>query len=96
MELIAKTQSTGRVCAVIDTAAKLDTSELAAAGVNLDDLLVSQPESAEQAAEIIDTLIHTGAIDLIVADCCATVAMQALRRGRGSSTALMLIPGVWS
>lgn len=92
MKLIAETQAAGGVCAVIDSLHHLDTAELVAAGVKLDDLLISQPESREQASEIVDTLLRTGVLDLLVADC----SMTYLPRTCGMrTTAVMFVPGVW-
>lgn len=79
---IAARQAAGGVCAIVDLAgvtAGDAMAELAAAGVDLADLLVSCPETATQAAEIADTLIRTGAIDLLVVFGLPTRRRRALR-----------------
>jgi RecA/RadA recombinase len=68
LQMIQATQAAGGVCAYIDTRHVLDTMMVLRAGVVLVDLLISQPDTATMAAEIVDTLIRTGAIDLIVID----------------------------
>jgi len=63
---VAGIQSAGGVCAWVDCVGDLDTNAVTAAGVNLGDLLISQPDNRDQAIEIVDTLVRTGAIDLVV------------------------------
>lgn len=65
---IVERQSRKGVCAYIDLRNTFDTEQARAQGVDLEDLLVSQPESLEQALEIADTLLRTGAISLLVID----------------------------
>src|SRR6201995_2750079 len=68
LHAIAEAQRTGGVCAFIDAAHALATDYARRLGVDLEDLLVSQPDCGEQALDITDTLVRTGAIDLIVVD----------------------------
>ena len=68
LQTIASVQKTGDVCAFIDGAHELDPKYAATLGVELRDLLVSQPDSGEQALEIIETLVRSSAVGLIVVD----------------------------
>ncbi|MCA9677777.1 MAG: recombinase RecA [Kofleriaceae bacterium] len=77
LHAIAEAQAAGGVCAFIDAEHALDTEYARRLGVQLDDLLVSQPDHGEQALEITDTLVRTGAIDLIVVDSVAALTPRA-------------------
>ena len=77
LHAIAEAQRAGGVCAFIDAEHALDTEYARRLGVQLDDLLVSQPDCGEQALEITDTLVRTGAIDLIVVDSVAALTPKA-------------------
>src|SRR5688500_8387746 len=77
LHAIAEAQARGGVCAFIDAEHALDTAYARRLGVNLEDLLVSQPDCGEQALEIADTLVRTGAIDLIVVDSVAALTPKA-------------------
>ncbi len=77
LHAIAEAQAHGGVCAFIDAEHALDTQYAQRLGVNLQDLLVSQPDCGEQALEITDTLVRTGAIDLIVVDSVAALTPRA-------------------
>jgi recombination protein RecA len=77
LHAIAEAQARGGVCAFIDAEHALDTDYARRLGVKLDDLLVSQPDCGEQALEIADTLVRTGAIDLIVVDSVAALTPRA-------------------
>jgi recombination protein RecA len=77
LHAIAEAQKAGGVCAFIDAEHALDTEYAKRLGVQLDDLLVSQPDCGEQALEICDTLVRTGAIDLIVIDSVAALTPRA-------------------
>jgi recombination protein RecA len=77
LHAIAEAQKAGGVCAFIDAEHALDTEYARRLGVQLDDLLVSQPDCGEQALEIADTLVRTGAIDLIVVDSVAALTPRA-------------------
>ena len=77
LHAIAEAQRAGGVCAFIDAEHALDTEYARRLGVDLEDLLVSQPDCGELALEISDTLVRTGAIDLIVVDSVAALTPRA-------------------
>jgi recombination protein RecA len=77
LHAIAEAQRAGGVCAFVDAEHALDIEYARRLGVELDDLLVSQPDNGEQALEIVDTLVRTGAIDLIVVDSVAALTPRA-------------------
>jgi len=77
LHAIAEAQRLGGVCAFIDAEHALDIGYASRLGVRLDDLLVSQPDCGEQALEIADSLVRTGAIDLIVVDSVAALTPRA-------------------
>jgi recombination protein RecA len=81
LHAIAEAQRGGGVCAFIDAEHALDTEYARRLGVDLEDLLVSQPDHGEQALEITDTLVRTGAIDLIVVDSVAALTPKAELEG---------------
>ena len=74
---IAEAQKTGGIAAMIDAEHAFDRSYAKALGVNLETLLISQPDNGEQALEIADNLIRSGAIDIIVIDSVATLTPKA-------------------
>jgi len=75
--IIAETQKTGGIAAYIDVEHALDPRYAANCGVNLRDLLISQPDTGEQALEITETLVRSGAVDVIVIDSVAALAPRA-------------------
>jgi recombination protein RecA len=75
--VIAEAQKKGGVCAFIDAEHALDTIYARKLGVNLEDLLVSQPDTGEQALEITDTLVRSGAVDVLVIDSVAALTPRA-------------------
>lgn len=75
--LIAETQKLGGTCAFIDAEHAFDASYAEKLGVNIDDLLVSQPDTGEDALNIADTLVRSGAIDMIVIDSVAALVPRA-------------------
>ena len=77
LHAIAEAQAAGGVCAFVDAEHALDTQYAQRLGVNLKDLLVSQPDCGEQALDITDTLVRTGAIDLVVVDSVAALTPRA-------------------
>ncbi len=77
LHAIAEVQKTGGVAAFIDAEHALDLGYAKKLGVNVDDLLVSQPDTGEQALEIAETLVRSGAIDLIVVDSVAALVPRA-------------------
>ncbi|MDZ5448141.1 MULTISPECIES: recombinase RecA [Labrys] len=74
---VAEAQKRGGVCAFIDAEHALDPVYARKLGVNLDELLISQPDTGEQALEICDTLVRSGAIDVIVIDSVAALTPKA-------------------
>ena len=81
LHAIAEAQRRGGVCAFIDAEHALDVSYARKIGVRTDDLLVSQPDFGEQALEICDTLVRSGAIDVIVVDSVAALTPKAELEG---------------
>lgn len=77
LHAIAEAQKAGGVCAFVDAEHALDTSYAKNLGVKLDELLVSQPDCGEEALEITDTLVRTGAVDLVVVDSVAALTPRA-------------------
>jgi recombination protein RecA len=77
LHVIAEAQKKGGVCAFIDAEHALDTAYARKLGVNLDDLLISQPDTGEQALEITDTLVRSGAVDVLVVDSVAALTPRA-------------------
>jgi recombination protein RecA len=77
LHCVAEAQKKGGVCGFIDAEHALDTIYARKLGVNLDDLLVSQPDTGEQALEIADTLVRSGAIDVLVVDSVAALTPRA-------------------
>ena len=77
MHVVAEAQRNGGVCAYIDAEHAMDPVYAAAIGVNVDDLLISQPDTGEQALEIADMLIRSGALDVIVIDSVAALTPRA-------------------
>ena len=73
LHAIAETQKAGGVCAFIDAEHALDTAYAKNLGVDVDNLLVSQPDYGEQALEIMETVIRSGAVDLVVIDSVAAL-----------------------
>jgi len=77
LHAIADTQKAGGSAAFLDAAHALDVSYAQKLGVNTDDLLVAQPDTGEQALEIAETLVRSGAIDLVVVDSVAALVPRA-------------------
>jgi recombination protein RecA len=77
MHVVAEAQRNGGICAYIDAEHAMDPVYAAAIGVNIDDLLISQPDTGEQALEITDMLIRSGALDVIVIDSVAALTPRA-------------------
>lgn len=77
LHVIAEAQKKGGVCAFIDAEHALDAVYARKLGVNLDDLLISQPDTGEQALEITDTLVRSGAVDVLVIDSVAALTPRA-------------------
>jgi recombination protein RecA len=77
LECIAEAQKRGGVCAFIDAEHALDASYARKLGVVVEDLLISQPDNGEQALEIVETLVQSGAIDVLVIDSVAALVPRA-------------------
>ena len=81
LQVIAEAQKNGGVCAFIDAEHALDPSYAKKLGVNTADLLISQPDTGEQALEITDTLVRSGAISVLVVDSVAALTPRAELEG---------------
>lgn len=81
LHVIAEAQRKGGVCGFIDAEHALDPIYARKLGVNLDDLLISQPDTGEQALEITDTLVRSGAIDVLVIDSVAALTPKSELEG---------------
>jgi recombination protein RecA len=77
MHAVAEAQRNGGICAYIDAEHAMDPVYAKAIGVNIDDLLISQPDTGEQALEIADMLIRSGALDVLVIDSVAALTPRA-------------------
>jgi recombination protein RecA len=77
LQVIAECQKAGGTAAFVDAEHALDPSYAAKLGVNVDDLLVSQPDTGEQALEIADMLVRSGAVDVVVVDSVAALTPKA-------------------
>jgi recombination protein RecA len=81
LQVVAEMQKLGGTCAFIDAEHALDIQYAQNLGVNLQDLLISQPDTGEQALEIVDSLVRSGAVDLIVIDSVAALTPKAELEG---------------
>lgn len=77
LSVIAAAQKSGKTCAFIDAEHALDPIYAAKLGVNVNDLLISQPDNGEQALEICDALVRSGAVDVIIVDSVAALTPKA-------------------
>src|ERR1700733_7293362 len=77
MHVVAEAQRNGGICAYIDAEHAMDPIYARAIGVNVDDMLISQPDTGEQALEIADMLIRSGALDVSVIDAVAALSLGA-------------------
>ena len=77
MHVVAEAQRNGGICAFIDAEHAMDPSYAAKIGVDVDELLISQPDTGEQALEIADMLVRSGAIDVVVIDSVAALTPRA-------------------
>src|SRR5271157_4937971 len=77
MHVVAEAQRNGGICAYIDAEHAMDPVYAKAIGVNIDDLLISQPDTGEQALEIADMLVRSGALDVLVVDSVAALTPRA-------------------
>ena len=81
LSVVAQAQKKGGICAFVDAEHALDPSYAKKIGVDIENLLVSQPDSGEQALEIADTLVRSGAIDVLVVDSVAALVPKAELEG---------------
>jgi recombination protein RecA len=81
LHCLAEAQKKGGICAFIDAEHALDPVYARKLGVNVDDLLISQPDAGEQALEIADTLVRSGAVDVLVIDSVAALVPRAELEG---------------
>ena len=81
LHTIAEAQKKGGICAFVDAEHALDVVYARKLGVNVDDLLISQPDAGEQALEIADTLVRSGAIDVLVVDSVAALVPRSELEG---------------
>ena len=77
LHVIAESQKAGKTCAFIDAEHALDPVYAKSLGVNIEDLIVSQPDNGEQALEILDILAHSGAVDVVIVDSVAALTPKA-------------------
>jgi len=77
LHAVAECQKKGGICAFVDAEHAIDVSYAKALGVNVDDLLISQPDTGEEALEIVDALIRSGVVDMIVVDSVAALTPKA-------------------
>ncbi len=81
LHTVAEAQKSGGICGFIDAEHALDPSYAKKLGVNLEELLISQPDNGEQALEIADTLVRSGAVDVLVVDSVAALTPRAELEG---------------
>ncbi len=86
LQVIAEAQKMGGTCAIIDAEHALDPGYAKKLGVNLDNLLISQPDAGEQALEIADTLVRSNAVDVLVVDSVAALVPRAELEGEMGDT----------
>jgi recombination protein RecA len=86
LQVIAEAQKSGGACAFVDAEHALDPTYAKKLGVQVDDLLISQPDAGEQALEIADTLVRSGAIDVLVVDSVAALVPKAELEGEMGDT----------
>jgi recombination protein RecA len=86
LHAVAEAQKNGGACAFVDAEHALDPSYAKKLGVDLDELLISQPDAGEQALEIADTLVRSGAIDVLVIDSVAALVPRAELEGEMGDT----------
>ncbi len=86
LHTVAEAQKTGGICAFVDAEHALDPMYAQRLGVNVEDLLLSQPDAGEQALEIADSLVRSGAIDVLVIDSVAALVPRAELEGEMGDT----------
>lgn len=96
LHIVAEAQKTGGIAAFIDVEHALDTTYARNIGVNLENVLISQPDAGEQALEIVETLIRSGAIDVVIVDSVAALTPQAEVEGEMGDAHVGLLPRLMS
>ena len=96
LHIVAEAQKLGGIAAFIDVEHALDTTYARNIGVNLENLLISQPDAGEQALEIVETLIRSGAIDVVIIDSVAALTPQAEVEGEMGDAHVGLLPRLMS
>ncbi len=86
LHIMAEAQKAGGTCAIVDAEHALDPTYAKKLGVNVDELLISQPDAGEQALEIADTLVRSGALDVVVVDSVAALVPRAELEGEMGDT----------
>ena len=86
LHVIAEAQKAGGTCAIVDAEHALDPGYAKKLGVNVEELLISQPDAGEQALEITDTLVRSGALDVLVVDSVAALVPRAELEGEMGDT----------
>ncbi|MGR1582254.1 recombinase RecA [Thalassobius sp. S69A] len=81
LHCVAEEQKKGGICAFVDAEHALDPQYAKKLGVNLDELLISQPDTGEQALEIVDTLVRSGAVNMVVVDSVAALTPKSELEG---------------
>ena len=96
LHIVAEAQKLGGVAAFVDVEHALDISYAKRIGVNMENVLISQPDTGEQALEIVETLIRSGAIDIVVIDSVAALTPQAEIEGDMGDAHVGLLPRLMS
>lgn len=96
LHIVAEVQKLGGTAVFVDVEHALDTSYARNIGVNMENLLIAQPDAGEQALEIVETLIRSGAIDLVVIDSVAALTPQAEIEGEMGDAHVGLLPRLMS
>jgi recombination protein RecA len=86
LHVVAEAQKKGGICAFVDAEHALDPGYARKLGVDIDELLISQPDAGEQALEIADTLVRSGAVDVLVVDSVAALVPRAELEGEMGDT----------
>lgn len=96
LHIVAEAQKLGGTAVFIDVEHALDTTYARNIGVNMENLLIAQPDAGEQALEIVETLIRSGAIDLVIVDSVAALTPQAEIEGEMGDAHVGLLPRLMS
>ena len=96
LHIVAEAQKLGGTAVFIDVEHALDTTYARSIGVNMENLLIAQPDAGEQALEIVETLIRSGAIDVVVVDSVAALTPQAEIEGEMGDAHVGLLPRLMS